>query len=68
MKKIDGVECYGKLEDDSNFELVCEDEEHDGVWCNGNPDSPDFTFDSWEQVVETLKAYYDATIIEIHAV
>ena len=27
--------CYGELTDTSNFEVVCEDEDCDDVWCNG---------------------------------
>lgn len=68
MRLINGIECYGDLEEDSNFSVVCEDEEDDGVWCDGNPDDPNFVFESWEQVVETLRNYWTGDIIEISAV
>lgn len=68
MRLIDGIECYGDFNDTSNFSIVCDDEEHDGVWCEGNPNDPNFTFESWEQIVETLKAYWEGDIIEISAV
>lgn len=28
---IDGVECYGSLQDTSNFAVICEDEEVDWI-------------------------------------
>lgn len=68
MRLIDGIECYGDLDDSSNFSIVCDDEEDDGVWCEGNPDSANFTFESWEQVVETIRNYWAGDIIEISAV
>jgi hypothetical protein len=62
----DDVECYGNLEDDSNFHLVCEDEEEDQVWCDAGPNGDPFS--SWEQVVEYLSQQVDSAIIEISAV
>jgi len=44
------IETYGELCDNSNFEVVCEDEENDAVWINGNPNSEDFTFKNWDEV------------------
>lgn len=66
--KVNGVDCYGALADDSNFHVVCEDESDDGVWCDGNPNSADFTFQSWEDVVAYLSTCFQSQIIEIHAV
>jgi hypothetical protein len=69
MKLINGVECYGDLEENSNFEIVCEDEDLDDVWCNGNPSSnSDYTFATWEEVVLVLQTYYPSPIIQITAV
>lgn len=62
------VDCYGELLDDSNFEVICEDEEFDSVWCDGNPDSEDFTFKNWQEVINVLSRYYDSEIVEITAV
>ena len=67
MRVIDGVQCYGKLTPTSNFYIVCEDEGDDGDWLEGNPNEENGTFESWEQVVATLKAYWDGDIIEIGA-
>jgi len=61
------VYCYGELDEISNFEVVCENEEDDDTWCNGNPDSEDGIFSSWEEVVRVLSRYYN-DIIEITAV
>ncbi len=57
------VECYGALEEDSNFSVVCADEEDDDVWCEGRPDGGWFT--TWEDVVECLQREFDSRIIEI---
>jgi hypothetical protein len=65
---VKGVECYGELRDDSNFEVVCENEKDDGVWCDGNPKHPEFVFESWEDVVDELKQHFMSEIIEITAV
>ena len=57
------VECYGTLEEDSNFSVVCADEEDDDVWCEGRPDGGWFT--TWEDVVECLQREFGSCIIEI---
>ncbi len=57
------VECYGELEENSNFEVVCEDEEDDSVWCDGIEGPL-----SWEQVVAYLQGYYASDILQITAV
>jgi hypothetical protein len=61
------IECYGELQEDSNFSVVCENEEDDEIWCEGNPNSEEYTFSSWEEVVEVLSRYFD-DIVEISAV
>lgn len=55
--------CYGELEDTSNFEVVCEDEEDDEVWCDGFIGNTD-----WESVVLHLQLYFASDILEITAV
>lgn len=57
------VECYGELEETSNFEVVCEDEYDDGAWCDGIEGPL-----SWEQVVAYLQRYYASDILQITAV
>lgn len=59
------IECYGELEDDSNFNIVCENEADDDVWCNGHPYGDSFV--SWEEVVAVLYDYFDSPILEISA-
>ncbi len=59
------VECYGTLEEDSNFNIVCDDECDDDIWCDGNPVGDSFT--SWEEVVSVLHDCFKSDIIEISA-
>lgn len=66
--KINGVDCYGELRDDSNFVIACEDEEYDGIWADGNPHSNDYTFKNWTEVVLILTAEYRPDIVELSAV
>jgi hypothetical protein len=54
------VECYGTLEEDSNFSVVCADEEVDDVWCYGIEGEL-----TWENVVAELQPQFDSRIIEI---
>jgi len=61
------VECYGTLEDDSNFSVVCDDESDDDVWTDGDPISGD-PFTTWEDVVACLQREYSSDIQEISAV
>jgi hypothetical protein len=64
-------ECYGALEDDSNFEVVCDDEEHDFVWLVGNTNTGK-PFKTWQEAADFLedyaKDYTDGLIVEISAV
>lgn len=60
------VQCYGTLEEDSNFSVVCDDECDDDVWCDGDPAGGHF--DTWEQVVAALQPHFDSAIVEISAV
>lgn len=66
--RIDGVDCYGQVRDNSNFYICCEDEEYDGIWADGNPDSEDHTFSSWSEVVLVLKSKYRQDILELQEV
>lgn len=59
------VECYGTLEEDSNFDVVCDDECDDSVWTDGNPAGGSFT--TWEDVVAELQPHFDSEILEIGA-
>lgn len=54
------VECYGELEEDSNFSVVCDDEWDDDTWCDGITGEQ-----SWENVVAYLQLYFNCDIIEI---
>lgn len=60
------VECYGTLEEDSNFSVVCADEYDDDVWATGSPNGGSFL--TWEEVVESLQPHFSSDIIEISAV
>ena len=44
------ISCYGLLEENSNFEVVCEDEEDDSIWCEGNTETGE-PFTSLEECV-----------------
>ena len=56
------VECYGDLEETSNFNVVCYDEWDDDVWCNGITGPL-----TWETVVAHLQLYFESDILEISA-
>lgn len=58
--------CYGELRDDSNFEIVCEDEGDDCVWADGNPHDREWL--NWDDVIITLQPYFKSSIIEISAI
>jgi len=59
------VECYGELCENSNFSVICEDEEHDDTWSATPLDGGWFT--AWEDVVECLQREYPSRIVEISA-
>lgn len=60
------VVCYGRLEEDSNFNVVCDDECDDDVWCVGDPISSG-SFLTWEAVILALQPHFDSDIVEISA-
>ena len=62
------VHCYGKVEWDSNFAIVCDDEDYDGYYCDGNPNREDFTFKNWTEVVHHLVDNYREDIVQLEAV
>ena len=57
------VECYGTMEETSNFSVVCADECDDDVWCYGV--DGDLT---WETVVAELQPHFESAIYEVSAV
>ena len=63
-----GVEtvCYGELRQDSNFQVVCEDENEDCVWADANPTGHDWL--DWDDVVRILQPYFTSDILEISAI
>ena len=60
-------DCYGILEENSNFEVVCYDEEFDTVWTVGNPET-DKPFETWSEVLDVLRRNYCDRIEQITAV
>lgn len=60
------VECYGDLEEDSNFAIVCEDEQDDNDWIEGNMQTNE-PFKTWEEAVDYLNGLGWSPIVEIHA-
>lgn len=60
------VECYGEIQEDSNFSVVCDDEYDDIVWTTGDPISGD-SFLTWEAVVLALQPHFESDILEISA-
>lgn len=61
------IECYGELYDDSNFHVVCDNDDDDDIWTDGNPYHPEYIFASWGEVVKVLSENFD-DIVEISAV
>ena len=60
------IECYGDLEEDSNFNVVCEDVDDDNIWTDGNLDT-DEPFKTWEEAVDYLSGLGWSDILEISA-
>ena len=59
---IEEVSCYGDLTDDSNFEVLCEDEEEDFVWITREPSQQK----NWNDIVHFLLGK-GLKVIEINA-
>ena len=67
--KTGPVDCYGELHDDSNFDVVCEDEDNDTIWVLGNTDTNE-PFKSWAEAVEYFqtKQIGCADVVEVSAI
>lgn len=59
--------CYGELNDCSNFDVVCENEYDDDIWCEGLDAFTEANL-SWENVVMLLQPHFHSDIVEITAV
>jgi predicted AlkP superfamily phosphohydrolase/phosphomutase len=62
-KRADGDEvyCYGKIEEDSNFSIVCDDEDYDGIAA----DIDATIYNTFRKVCKYLEANYRADIAQI---
>tara|TARA_R110002020_G_scaffold60316_1_gene163596 strand:- start:522 stop:743 length:222 start_codon:yes stop_codon:yes gene_type:complete len=62
-KRPDGgtTHCYGKIEDDSNFELVCADEDYDGIADDVDAEE----LNTWKKVCDYLYENYRKDVEEI---
>ncbi len=58
------TECFGELEEDSRFDLSCEDEINDIIWGRIIPEDELIT---WREVCIYLENSYCSTIKEIIA-
>ena len=65
--EVQGIMCYGELLWDSNFQVVCEEEEDDCVWVDGNVETGK-SFESWEDVITVMKMHLDGDIQEVSAI
>lgn len=54
--------CYGKVLEDSNFDIACQNEYQDGTWT-GNEN-----WTTWHQVCAYLEDNYSTQIEQIEAV
>lgn len=53
--------CYGKLEEDANFDVICYNECYDGTWAERDPE----VHKEWKDICEFLEANYNTRIEEI---
>lgn len=62
-KRKDGgtTYCYGKVEETSNFSIVCDNEYKDGIFTDNDPEKNN----TWRKVCMYLEANYDSQIEEI---
>lgn len=58
------TQCYGTVQEDSNFDIVCDDEFNDGTYTDNNFED----CNTWNRVCKFLEAHYDAQIEQIEAV
>lgn len=55
------TDCFGALEEDSNFDLACEDEMRDTIWADGDG------FQTWREVCVYLEQKHCSSIEQIIA-
>lgn len=55
------IDCYGDIEWDSNFEIICDDEYDDGIVA----DIDTTVHNTFKKVCEYLENNYDGDIVEI---
>jgi len=55
------IYCFGKIEEDSNFHIVCDDEMYDGIAC----DVDAIKLNTWKKVCDYLIKNYRHDIEEI---
>ena len=62
-KRPDGgtTHCYGKIKDDSSFEIICTNEEYDGI--AGDIDAEEFN--TWKKVCDYVYKNYRKDVEEI---
>lgn len=58
------TDCFGSLEEDSNFDLACEDEMKDIIWADGAQEG---SFQTWREVCIHLEQKHSFTIEQIIA-
>ena len=62
-KRKDGgtIHCYGVIEEDSNFHVVCDNEDYDGIAC----DIDGSEYNTWKKVCDYLVVNYRHDIEQI---
>lgn len=58
--KIENIDCYGVMHEGQNIEIVCVNENNDGLLPQG--------FNTWKQAVSWLKENWNGDIVELSAV
>ena len=64
--EIDGVVCFGILEDDANIEVLFDDESLDFIWLTRDP----IKYPTWRSIVQKWQAKADewgCELVEIGA-
>ena len=59
----DTIECYGTIEWDSNFSVVCDVEEYDGIVSDIDTEK----YNTWKKVCNFLIKNYREDIVEIES-
>jgi len=59
---INGVECYGTLNEYSNVNVLCEDEMDDFIWLTREPKE----HPTWKEVVSFLQERFE--VVELQAI